>query len=131
MLIEKSMSCKRKTTMKKPICFGLLNFFWSKISHVLVNKKKLFLQQCSINPHLPLPGGTCYLLLCVVWNTWFHRKRGSGVDWIGEDWDWDDKKGSCFLRSVWLKNSKKTLNESTFLAVEGFFPVSAFDIILS
>lgn len=29
------------------------------------------------------------------------------------------------------KNSKKILNESTFLAVEGFFPVSAFDIILS
>lgn len=61
----------------------------------------------------------------------FIGKGGSGVDWSGEDCDWDDKKGSCFLRSVWLKNSKKTLNESTFLAVEGFFPVSAFDIILS
>ena len=72
--------------MKKPICFGLLNFFWSKIAHVLVNKKKLFLQQWSINPHLPshLPSPVeLVIYLYVLCGTLdFIGKGGRGVERI-------------------------------------------------
>ena len=69
--------------MKKPICFGLLNFFWSKISHVLVNKKKNFSSSSVVStPTSPSPVELVIYFYVLCGTLDFIGKGGSGVERI-------------------------------------------------